>query len=215
MPHISAADLFRVIDPLKKPVDIIEFLQRYDLPLELETHLHNHYEFILNGDFLNPAKIERSLRYFSEQGEDIIAAIKQLVDNYGVLDMTRLPSMKLKRDDMFFFWAFETGAFILLNQIIVSEHRNLIWQMQTCFQNGQMYKAVYIRDPKRSEGAKIRGNNYKQIENEMRAAWKSFPESRKNNTQKSCNWLMQNHNPYNLKESTIKAYIRRWRKNNL
>ncbi len=140
MPHIPAADLFQAIDPLKKPADIIEFLQRYHLPTELKVHLHNHYEFVLNGDFLNPAKIERSLRYFGEQNEDIISAIQQLVEKYGILDMTKLPSMKLKHDDLFFFWAFETGAFVLLNQIIISGHTDLFGMLQNCFQNGQMYK---------------------------------------------------------------------------
>ncbi len=215
MPDLPFIELFPHIHPLKKPADIIEFLQHYDLPPELETHLHNHYEFVLNGDFLNVAKIGRSLRYFSEQSEDIIAAIKQLVDNYGVLDMSKLPSMKLKQDDMFFFWAFETGAFILLNQIIISGRANSFGILQNCFQNGQMYKAVYIRDPKRGAGANTRGNKYKKIEAEMRAAWERFPEYRKKDTQMSYNWLIKSHNPHNLKESTIKAYIRRWRKNNL
>ncbi len=207
MPNLSHEKLFPHIHPLQKPdAQIINALANWD------DDLCTHYGSHLPNGYLNEKKLELAIEYLSKLSKKTNIAINKLIKAHNTCNLCNTPKLVLEYGDISIFWLFQTAAFILLNQYVAKQEPAIALLIEKCFRNAQNCKLGWNERSGRRNGAHGRDSKYRTIEQEMFRVWCLFPNSRKNDTQMSANWLMQNHNPYGLKESTIKTYIRKWKK---
>lgn len=208
MPRYKYSNLFPHIHPLQKPdAQIIDMLANWN------DDLCTHYGSHLPNEYLNEEKLELAIEYLSKLSKNPNTAINKLIEAHNTCNLCNTPKLVLEYGDISIFWLFQTAAFILLNQYIAKQEPAITILIAKCFRNALNCKLGWNERAGRRDGARGRDEKYRRIEQEMFMVWCTFPNNRKNNTQMSANWLMQNHNPYGLKESTIKKYIRKWKKN--
>ncbi|MFQ6739425.1 MAG: hypothetical protein ACLRFJ_02035 [Alphaproteobacteria bacterium] len=216
MPELPHKELFPYIHPLQEPK--FNIIKKYPFLSDWKTSFSNQYKFVLPKNYLNPKKLEIALNFINTNYNkgDIIANIESARQEYNNHDLAGPLRELTSTNKTDYFWVFETAAFICVNKLIDNQNDSrLISLIYGCFAAANNLKEIWNEREGRRIGAIGRSTKYEKYRQEMYMAWCDFPESRKNNTQMSCNWLLQKHNPNNIKESTIKNWIRKWHKNNL
>ncbi len=208
MPELSHKKLFPHIHPLLKPdAQIIDMLANWN------DDLCTHYGSHLPNEYLNEKKLELAIEYLNKLSKKTNTAINKLIKAHNTCNLCNTPKLVLEYGDISIFWLFQTAAFILLNQYIAKQEPAIAFLIEKCFRNALNYKLGWIERAGRRDGARGRDTKYRGIEQEMFMAWCTYPLDRKKDTHRSAFWLMKSHNPHGLKESTIKKYIREWKKN--
>lgn len=208
MPRYKYSNLFPHIHPLQKPdAQIIDMLANWN------DDLCTHYGSHLPNEYLNEEKLELAIEYLSKLSKNPNTAINKLIEAHNTCNLCNTPKLVLEYGDISIFWLFQTAAFILLNQYIAKQEPAIAILIAKCFRNALNCKLGWNERAGRRDGARGRDTKYRGIEQEMFMAWCTYPLDRKKDTHRSAFWLMNNHNPHGLKESTIKKYIREWKKN--
>ena len=198
MPRYKYSNLFPRIHPLQKPdAQIIDMLANWN------DDLCTHYGSHLPNEYLNEKKLELAIEYLNKLSKKTNTAINKLIKAHNTCNLCNTPKLVLEYGDISIFWLFQTTAFILLNQYIAKQEPAIAFLIEKCFRNALNYKLGWIERAGRRDGARGRDTKYRGIEQEMFMVWCTFPNNRKNNTQMSANWLMNNHNPHYLARSTI------------
>lgn len=213
MTDIPYNELFQYIHPLNKKLKIKKALQDFHIPFDFNISLKNHYGFILNENYITEEKIQLALKFLNDnyQQDNIVEKAIEFIKTPQRQYNNQVRELDFK--EVSYFWVYTVSAFIFLNLYIEKESADLYQKIWHCFDKAETYKELWIDRYGRRKGSTIRKDNYKTIEESMRLVWLTFPETRKNDTQMSCNWLYTNHNPGNIfKESTIKTHIRKWKK---
>ena len=208
MPELSHKKLFPHIHPLHKPnAQMINTLANWG------DDLRTHYDSHLPNGYLNEEKLELAIEYLDKLSKKTNVAINKLIRAHNTCNLCDRPKLVLEHGDISIFWLFQTAAFILLNQYIATQEPKAANLIHKCFRNALNCKLGWIERAGRRDGARSRDKKYRGIEQEMFETWCRFPASRMANTQRSADWLMNNHNPHELARSTIERYIRKWKKN--
>lgn len=136
-------ELFSNIDPLDKTKSPEEIISEFDLPNHLKISLENHYSEILNRKYINPKKIQDSITFLNHipGGDNILEKAQYFFYNH------ERPLYKKAKDlhfgDTYFFWVYETSAFLFLNEYLNNKDNKTMDLVIQFFARSEMYKDAW------------------------------------------------------------------------
>lgn len=218
---INQNDLFPHIHPLNRGLAVDQIIEAYPFLNDWRKSFVNHYGYILDKDYLNEEKMNGAIRFLITKfkQDDIIDSIKNLTDAYGTTLFKKSKRRQLEQQDISLFWAFETGAFIVINRAITERAPERYFLLiDRCFLYAGNYKEVWNERERLRLGGIGRHKKFDDIKKILYEKWLSYPWNKRR--QKAFITASDLDNDESLykpnhqhpKFSTIINWVREWKK---
>lgn len=141
------SELFPHVHPLDRQLSAQEIIKEFPFLSDWQENLNLHHNLILNEDYLNTDKINKSLGFLCEHygKKNPTDAIPSLIKEYGSFNPNTGRMTERVGKDISLFWVCETSAFLLINEFIKKNGDDIKSHelIRQCFSSAGTLKCIW------------------------------------------------------------------------